>query len=545
MSFKTLAHRFAEAGELVGSVGRPVPHDLLRELANSGEQFEKIKSEVLKLSQPVAGRPLASDLGTIRDLRLFMETVSEAVEKQTAHRTTQQAARGAMERVRASTDVRDRARPAVFFYLILWAMLWAGYNTGPWYVLHPSFPADTPALIHGVRAFFPLLAGWLALTLMVTRGGVKGLAILGPLGLFGFFALIGLVPSLLFSSNVFQQTYWCLAFAAPLAILALTLSSPRPEYAVSQLLDFSWIVAMVMTAGIVLALPVIGGPTLMPTEGGAFRSAGAFTTHSLLGMAGTRSTGLGRYAGVAALAALAKLLQTQGWVKLVWIMALPPFVYILINAQGRTEIVAFIVGAFTILFLRRVSRLIMFSFGLVAAWLLANAGFFHRFWDYGTRGGRFDPTLTGRTLTWTQGWELFVTSPWVGFGGQADRYFMAGAHIHNGWLHALLESGLLGTAAFVAGFALAFAFMLRLYWLTPESRRLPLAAEVPGILVFFTLMNFTESSAYFSANWMLLAPVLAYLQLKFWQERSLRTVVVHRPEIGLQRARWESQLTAK
>jgi hypothetical protein len=94
----------------------------------------------------------------------------------------------------------------------------------------------------------------------------------------------------------------------------------------------------------------------------------------------------------------------------------------------------------------------------------------------------------------------------------------------------------MGTAAFVAAFVGALGFMVRLYWLAPESRRRPLAAEVPGVLVFFTIMNVTESTAYFSANWLLLAPALAYLQLAFWKERSLQlSVTRHLPAPGRSR----------
>jgi hypothetical protein len=41
-------------------------------------------------------------------------------------------------------------------------------------------------------------------------------------------------------------------------------------------------------------------------------------------------------------------------------------------------------------------------------------------------------------------------------------------------------------------------------------------------------MNVTESTAYFSANWLLLAPVMAYLQLAFWKERTFRFGVAQR-----------------
>lgn len=426
------------------------------------------------------------------------------------------------------TPLRRSPRRSALLYLVLWLMLWAGYNTGPNLVLDPSFPADTRVLIHGVRAFFPLLAGWLALMLMLVRGGMKRLVIIGPLGLFSFFTLVGLGPSLLLSGESFQAVYWCVAFGAPAAILVLALTDPQPDYAMKNLLTLSWVIGIAMMVAVVLVLPVIGGPSFMPTQGGAMHRVGTFTVDEVAGMAGPRNTGLGRYVGVAALAALGRIGQERGWVRLFWIMVLPASVYILMAAQGRTEILAFIAGGFVILALRRMSRLVMFSWGIVATWLLAIGGFLHHFWQYGTRSGRFDPTLSGRTMTWRQGWEVFNTSPWVGLGFHADRWFLAGAHIHNGLLHALLQSGLIGTAAFVAAFAVALVFMVRLYWLGPESRRLPLAAEVPGILIFFTIMNVTESSAYFSANWLLLAPAMAYLQLAFWKDRTFRFGVARR-----------------
>jgi len=40
VNFKILAMRLPEAGELLESLGRPVPQELLQELANSAERFE-------------------------------------------------------------------------------------------------------------------------------------------------------------------------------------------------------------------------------------------------------------------------------------------------------------------------------------------------------------------------------------------------------------------------------------------------------------------------------------------------------------------------
>ena len=105
MSFKDLAHRIPEARELLENMGRPVPQELLRELTNSAEQFEELKREVLKLSVSVGGLPPTPELGSIRDLRSFMETVSEVIEKQSAYRSLQQAACGALEKVLTITHV--------------------------------------------------------------------------------------------------------------------------------------------------------------------------------------------------------------------------------------------------------------------------------------------------------------------------------------------------------------------------------------------------------------------------------------------------------
>ena len=105
LRFKLQAKCLREASELLESMGRPVPQDLLPELANSAERFEEIKMEALKLSESVAGFPLTSELSSIRDLRSFMESMAEAIEKQAAHRELQRAASGVLEEVLSITHI--------------------------------------------------------------------------------------------------------------------------------------------------------------------------------------------------------------------------------------------------------------------------------------------------------------------------------------------------------------------------------------------------------------------------------------------------------
>jgi len=105
VNFKVLAKRLREAGELLETSGRPLPQELLRELAISAEGFEELKMEALKLSESVAGLPETSELGSIRDLRSLMQSMAEAIEKEAAQKELQQAASGVLDKVLSITHV--------------------------------------------------------------------------------------------------------------------------------------------------------------------------------------------------------------------------------------------------------------------------------------------------------------------------------------------------------------------------------------------------------------------------------------------------------
>ena len=91
---------------------------------------------------------------------------------------------------------------------------------------------------------------------------------MGPLGLLSFFAIVGLAPSFLLpAEQAWQAVWWGVAFGAPAAILVLVLSDPQPDYAMKNLLTLSWVIDVAMMVAIILALPVIGGPSFMPGEG--------------------------------------------------------------------------------------------------------------------------------------------------------------------------------------------------------------------------------------------------------------------------------------
>jgi O-antigen ligase len=124
-------------------------------------------------------------------------------------------------------------------------------------------------------------------------------------------------------------------------------------------------------------------------------------------------------------------------------------------------------------------------------------------------------SFTGRTAVWAEGWNLFTRSPLLGYGFHADRLKL-GHHMHNSFLHAMVQTGLVGTIPFVAALLLGWVLLLKAL---RNLLRLPgnhkhLVIQTAGVLAFLTLRSIPESTgAFFGVDWLLLAPLLLYLQV--------------------------------
>lgn len=103
----------------------------------------------------------------------------------------------------------------------------------------------------------------------------------------------------------------------------------------------------------------------------------------------------------------------------------------------------------------------------------------------------------------------------MGLGFNADRLALGG-HMHNSYLHALVQTGVLGTIPFVIALLYAWALLWRL---SLNLDRIPLAQkhlviQVAGILAFLSFRTIFESTgAFFGVDWLFLAPVFLYLQV--------------------------------
>ena len=417
-------------------------------------------------------------------------------------------------------------RPAqgMLWCAILYLMLWGGYNTDYGRLLEPGFPRNALDLFHGLRAFFPIVAGWLAILTLLARGSVRRRTYEGPLGLLALYALIGILSSLFISREPLAALYWGLQYVSVILVLWVSLCEEESLVRIARLIKLNWIIAVLLTTvllGLICFDPDVTlkapGMLVVRSHGGGGRGS-----QQILGMTSTRNTGVARYAAIAGLAALTRLWEGSAVSRIAWSLVLLLSVFGLATLQARTALLAFLFGGFLILWLHRGARALSFVWVPLAGLLLAVTGSYGAFWSYGTRGSAFDPTLTGRTATWELGWALFKESPWLGWGFQADRIYLAGQHMHNALFQSLVQTGLLGTFAFVTGLLVAWIVLVRLY-LAPKLPGIPpLPIEIPAILAFVTIASISESTiAFFGSVWLLVAPLLAYTQALDWQRRTV------------------------
>jgi len=405
--------------------------------------------------------------------------------------------------------------------VVLWLMLWGGYNTEYGRIFETDFPSSYLDLLHGLRAWLPLLAGFFAALKMLYRRPLPFWPLRGPLGMMGIYAVVGGISSVLRSPKPAWALWWAGEYASVLLVIWAILIDSRPLSRVLRLIKLNW--AIVLLIGAAIAVVAVSSPSVELSPGGVMHVESVGDPDQILGMAATRSTGVGRYAAIAGLVALANVWGNTKRSRSAWLLVLLLSVSGLVYLQARTAFVSFLVGAFVVLWLRRASRVVLFLSACLAAVVMAATGYYEAVWLYWTKGAPFDPTFTGRTTVWQQGWTLFLQSPLIGLGFHADRIFLENKHMHDALLHALVQTGFLGVLSYVGAVLTGWVHIFRLYLVRSSQSAALLPVEVPGVIVYLTVASVTESTfAIFSVPLLLLVPCLTYLQVLIRQRQRVR-----------------------
>ena len=426
---------------------------------------------------------------------------------------------------------------------VLWLLIWATYNTDITRILTPGWPHGALDFVHGLRSLFPFISFAMASVWLINKLRKKNLRwnfFFGPLGFLMLYALVGVLASI-FSQNVWLSLYWGVLYFFTMVVLFMVMAQDKAKKYLTLILYINFIIAIAIVLALTFAFFSKSGSfsfmTVLqflqgkrPYEG--INNLGAEVL--MFGMAGTRPTGLGRYAGFAVILFFVYLLRSSK--KTFWLpfISFITFLAVLIFTRARTSVVAVLGGLLLVSFLKSKSKINYLVIGATFLMLFWGIGFSPVLFSYLNNesflGGSFASrmpaderlntvvTLSGRTTgIWPATWHLFLQSPIVGFGFFADRIFLEGHHAHNLVLQALVQSGALGTGFFLA--SLLMAWYLALLFLKKQPENIWLVLSI-GFLTYFTLRGITESFVFFGADYLLMVPIFAYLQLHYYEKNN-------------------------
>ena len=314
------------------------------------------------------------------------------------------------------------------------------YNLVPLPSIH-----DPLALFQGARALLPVVAAYFCiLWAMAARARFRfGWTSLGFLCYYG---ALGLLASIFYSPDKVTALYWGSAYIAPLLVAWFITERPEPLPILRTILRLN-------AAVIVLLMLVI----LPEAYRFGFGRATRFEIYLMpFGLGEVRANGVGRYAVIVLIIAVVGLVTSPTKKRLLWLPLILPAVFILMQTQSRSSLLGLAVVGMLFVLIRGVNLRFLIA-GPAAAYIIWVSGVTWR-----AKGALSSLVfLTGRETTWQKGLTQIGESPIFGWGFHADRLLLDAEHMHNSYLHAGIQAGVIGALLFTAGVVVLWAFLFR------------------------------------------------------------------------------------
>ena len=405
------------------------------------------------------------------------------------------------------------------FAMVLWVCLWCNLNTGFWNIRVPNTFSE---LVNTIRGSLPFAVLPIAAFMLLRRRKLQ-LPSQSPSRYLLFYGLIASFAAV-FSPMPEWSLYWSCAFVA--SILAGWAAIDRADTleAAQKLLISTWIATFIVAA-------IIG----YQARGTVFGSAatGYNVLSDLNGL--SRSSGVARWAAVPGLVSLVRAYYTRRRGLIAFYLAASAVSFFIVyRMQSRGAVF----GSFAALIFAFLvsSKLRRYALPFAAAAIVmiviveSPETVSVRVASYLERGqNRTDfLSMTGRTRAYHRGTAAFEEAPILGRGQWADR-LVVNEHIHNSFLQALLNSGIIGGipyfASWFAGWWLFYRLQKSSNRLRPEDRIHLL--ECGTVMMFFTVRAMPETTtASYAVDLLVMIAVYLYLECL-----TLRTKAIRRSQI--------------
>jgi O-antigen ligase len=389
--------------------------------------------------------------------------------------------------------------------LILVACMWLNLNTELPLAVEPRSFDDWTIVI---RAVLPMIVLPVAALALLDRRKLN-LPTFSPSRLLMIYGVLAAIATVV-SPQPTASLYWSVTFLATIATAWTFATTRTPVASTRQILQVSWAVMFVVCVIIVFM-----------ARGTVFGSAssGYGIGGDLNGM--SRSSGVARWAAAPGLVCALKAFHTRRPARIAFYLAAAGGAFFVVyRMQSRGAVFGLVAALlFALLTSSRLRRYAL-PYTLLALVVLTAletpAVLSARVTDYLHRGQTEEEfrSMTGRTGLYENGIATFWDAPILGRGQRADRLII-GTHVHNSYIQAFMNAGILGgipyVASWIAGWALFFHLLKRRLLLLPEDRTALL--EAGTVMMFFTVRSYPETTtASFAVDLLVMAAVYVYLE---------------------------------
>jgi O-antigen ligase len=391
------------------------------------------------------------------------------------------------------------------FAFLLWACLWCNLNSGFWDLVSPNSLDSLQLLVRAVLPFgvLPIAAIFLIArkTLRLPRRSPSRM-----LFLYGAFATLASV----FSPEPMWALYWSVVFLATLLAAWAFIDRADPIDSVRQLLLITWIATLVVAA-------IVGYAARNSVFGSSATGYGVNAElHDL-----SRAAGVARWAAVPGLVCLVRAYHARKFSLIAFYLAIAAVSFFIVyRMQSRGSVFGSVAALLFAILVSSKMRRYALPFAVLALILILTldspAAVSNRVVKYLERGQSKEEfiSMTGRTRAYNHGLAEFQNAPIFGRGQWADRLTI-GEHVHNSFLQALMNGGILGGipyfGSWIFGWVLFFKLQKRRAAFLPEDRVHLL--ECGAVMMFFTVRAIPETTtASFAVDLLVMVAVYVYLE---------------------------------
>jgi len=382
----------------------------------------------------------------------------------------------------------------------LWLCVWGGMFTDWSNFRSPRMYENFFNFFQGSRAMLPLAALFICVILIMA---IRSRFVLHKtsLGYLILYCLIGIMATLLLSPRKDVGLYWGGLFLSALMVDWLAENFDEPLVQLERLININLFASLVV---LVMTLP----QTLDVARGQAPYSQ---FFELPFGLGQMRVNGVGRFALIVAIFAFVRFVHSRHILRYFWGFCLFLSLLTLFYTRSRTSLLGLAVVSLLYVFIQGANLRFIFV-GPVTAYFLWVSGYKWRAQENLEK--LLD--LTGREYTWERGLEQVGRSPLFGWGFHADRLMLDSEHMHNSYLHAAMQAGVVGGLFFAAAFVTVWVLIIKNKLLqriknATEREIKSLLASVL-ILGFLTSRGFFESTAaFYGVDLLVLLPSISYI----------------------------------